>query len=84
MGALRYNSPDCPVCTGLSGEPAEQRLPARQRSTGKVNSDEQCRAEARVAKSEVTGHVWCATGLSGAAKGQRVPMVNSSKTQRAC
>jgi hypothetical protein len=23
---LRYNSPDCPVCTGLSGEPAEQRL----------------------------------------------------------
>jgi hypothetical protein len=23
---LRYNSPDCPVYTGLSGEPAEQRL----------------------------------------------------------
>jgi hypothetical protein len=28
---LRYNSPDCPVCTGLSGVPAEQRLPPRQR-----------------------------------------------------
>jgi hypothetical protein len=23
---VRYNSPDCPVCTGLSGEPPEQRL----------------------------------------------------------
>jgi hypothetical protein len=23
---LRYNSPDCPVCTGLSGASAEQRL----------------------------------------------------------
>jgi hypothetical protein len=28
---LRYNSPDCPVCTGLSGVPAEQRLSPRQR-----------------------------------------------------
>jgi hypothetical protein len=28
---LRYNSPDCPVCTGLSGVPAEQRLFRRQR-----------------------------------------------------
>jgi hypothetical protein len=71
------------MCTGLSGEPAEQRLPARQWSTAQMNSDEQCRAEARAAKSEVTGHVWCATGLSGAAKGQRVPTVNSSKPQRA-
>jgi hypothetical protein len=24
--SLRYNSPDCPVYTGLSGEPAEQQL----------------------------------------------------------
>jgi hypothetical protein len=37
----------------------------------------------RAAKSEVTGHVRCATGLSGAAKGQRVPTVNNSKPQRA-
>jgi hypothetical protein len=29
--------------TGLSGEPAEQRLPARQRSTAKRYSAEQCR-----------------------------------------
>jgi hypothetical protein len=46
--ALRYNSSDCPVCTGLSGEPTEQRLPARQRSTAKGNNSEQCRAEVRV------------------------------------
>jgi hypothetical protein len=52
MGTLRYNSPDCLVCTGLSGELVEQRLPARQRSTANMNSDEQCRAEVRAAKSE--------------------------------
>jgi hypothetical protein len=28
---VRYNSPDCPVCTGLSGATPEQRLPPRQR-----------------------------------------------------
>jgi hypothetical protein len=54
-GALRYNSPDCPVCIGLSSEPAEQRLPARQRSTAKVYSGKQCRAKVRARKSEVTG-----------------------------
>jgi hypothetical protein len=27
LGSLRYNSLDCPVCTRLSDEPAEQRLP---------------------------------------------------------
>jgi hypothetical protein len=27
----RYNSPDCPVCTGLSGATPEQRLSPRQR-----------------------------------------------------
>jgi hypothetical protein len=31
LQSLRYNSPDCPVCTGLSGVPAEQRLSPRQR-----------------------------------------------------
>jgi hypothetical protein len=41
--------------TGLSGEPAEQRFPARQRSTAQMNSGEQCCAEVRVQKSEVTG-----------------------------
>jgi hypothetical protein len=67
----------------MSGEPVEQRLLARQRSTAKVNSDEQCHAEVRASKSEVTGHVWCATGPSGAAKGQRIPTINSSKLQQA-
>jgi hypothetical protein len=28
---VRYNSPDCPVCTGLSGATTEQRLSPRQR-----------------------------------------------------
>jgi hypothetical protein len=60
----------------MSGEPAEQRLPAHQRSTANMNSDEQCRTEVRATKSEVTG-------LSDAAKRQRVPTVNSSKPQRA-
>jgi hypothetical protein len=46
--------------TRLSGELAEQRLPARQRSTAQMNSDEQYHAKVRAAKSEVTG-------LSGAA-----------------
>jgi hypothetical protein len=60
-GALRYNSPDCPVCTKLSGEPAEQWFPTRQRSTAKVYSGKQCRTETRTQKSE-------ATELSDAAK----------------
>jgi hypothetical protein len=40
--------------TGLSGEPAEQWLPARQRSTTQRNSAKQCRGEVRAQKSEVT------------------------------
>jgi hypothetical protein len=40
--------------TGLSGEPAEQRLPACQRSTAQMNSDEQCRNRSQSA--EVRGH----------------------------
>jgi hypothetical protein len=83
-GALRYNSQNCPVCTGLSGEPAEQRLLARQRSTAQMNSTEQCRAEVRAQKSEATGHVRCATGLSDAATGQQLQWSTSSKSQRAC
>jgi hypothetical protein len=74
LGALRYNSPNCLVCTGhvwcapdMSGEPAEQRLPhIMQRSTTKVYSAQQCVTKVRAAKSEVTGHVRCGTGLSGA------------------
>jgi hypothetical protein len=61
LGALHYNSPDCLVChrtvwcaIGLSDEPAEQWLPARQRSTAQMNSDEQCRDGSQSA--EVKGH----------------------------
>jgi hypothetical protein len=53
-GALHYNSLDYPVCTGLSGEPAEQRLPAHQRLFRQMNSDEQCRDRSQSA--EVTEH----------------------------
>jgi hypothetical protein len=76
-GTLRYNSPDCPVCTGLSGEPAEQRLPARQRSTAQMNSDEQYSDRSQSAEVRCHRTVWCGTGLSGAAKRQRSPTVNS-------
>jgi hypothetical protein len=62
----------------MSGEPAEQRL------TGANGRLQKCTVMNSAAqKSEVTEHVRCATGLSGAAKGQRVPTVNSSKPQRA-
>jgi hypothetical protein len=48
QGALHHNSLDCPVChrtvrcaIGLSGEPAQQRLPACQRSPARMNSASQ-------------------------------------------
>jgi hypothetical protein len=72
LGVLRYNSLDCPVCTGLSSEPAEQRLSARQRSTAKGYNAKQCRTEVRTQKSEVIR-------LYGAAKRQSAMMVNNSK-----
>jgi hypothetical protein len=48
-GALRYNSPDCPVI---------QRSNGSQRANGRLcraYCGEQCRAEVRAQKSEVTG-----------------------------
>jgi hypothetical protein len=84
--ALRYNSPDCPVChrtvrcaIGLSGEPAEQRLSALTVDSAECDSDEQCHD--RVESAEVRAHqtVWCGTGLSGAAKRQTSPTVNCSE-----
>jgi hypothetical protein len=66
LGALRYNSPDCLVYTGHVRLASGATGTARQRLTAKVNIDEQCAAEVRAAKSEVTGHVRCGTGLSGA------------------
>jgi ribulose-5-phosphate 4-epimerase/fuculose-1-phosphate aldolase len=65
--------------TGLSGEPVEQWLPARQWSSAKRYSTKQCRDRSQSA--EVRGHwtVRCGTGLSDAAKRQGAPMVNCSK-----
>ena len=44
---LRYNSPDCPVCTGLSGVPAEQRLFRRQRLPAAHLNARSARADGR-------------------------------------
>jgi hypothetical protein len=74
--ALRYNSPDCPVCTGHVRWANGATITWHQRSTAKVNSAHQ--------KSEHTGYVRCGTGLSGAATGQRFSTVDRSKPQRAC
>jgi hypothetical protein len=63
-GALRYNSPDCPVCTRYVRWARGATVTACQRSTRKVNSDEQFAAEVRAAKSKVTRHVRCGTGLT--------------------
>jgi hypothetical protein len=43
------------VCTKLSGEPAEQRLSARQRSTVEMSEMNSVATEVRAQKSEVTG-----------------------------
>jgi hypothetical protein len=67
----------------MSGEPTEQRLPGANGRLPKVTNGEQCAAKLRAEKSGHTGHVRCGTGLSGAATGQRVPTVDSSKPQRA-
>jgi hypothetical protein len=57
-----YNSPDCPVSQRSNGS-------LRQRSTAQ---SEQCRAQVRATKLEVTG-------LSGAARRQGAPRVNCSE-----
>jgi hypothetical protein len=66
----------------MSSEPTEQRSDALTTTavySGKVNS---AQSEIRAAKSERTGHVQCATGLSGAARGQKTSTVKCSKAQR--
>jgi hypothetical protein len=64
-GPLRYNSPDCPVSQRSNGS---LRANGRLQKCTVANNHVEVRAQ----KSEVTG-------LSGAAKRQRAPMVNSSK-----
>jgi hypothetical protein len=74
LGALRYNSLDCPVCTGHVRWVSGATVTVRQRSTAKVYNDEQCAAEVRAASG---------TGLSGATTGQRLQRSTRSKPQRA-
>jgi hypothetical protein len=63
--SLRYNSPDCPVYTGLSGEPAEQRL---LRANGHLQAhlirarSAQKSGTRALAHRTLTVHVRCATG----------------------
>jgi hypothetical protein len=79
LGALHYNSPDCPVCTKYVQWASGATTTARQQSTAKVNIDEQCTTEVRAAKWEVTRYVQCGIGLSGATaptvKSLQTPMV---------
>jgi hypothetical protein len=67
----------------VSDEPTEQR--SNVPTVDYVNSKRRTmqKSEVGAAKSVRTGHVRCATGLSGAAKGQKTSTVNRSKPQRA-
>jgi hypothetical protein len=59
--AYGYNSPDCQVCTGLSGEPTVNRANGRPRDLRETRS----RANGRKGAPDCpvcTGHVRCAIG----------------------
>jgi hypothetical protein len=59
--AYDYNSPDCPVCTGLSGEPTVGWANGRPRDLRKTRG----RANGRKGAPDCpvcTGHVRCANG----------------------
>jgi hypothetical protein len=59
--AYGYNSPDCPVCTGLSGEPTVGRANGRQRNLRATRG----RANGRKGAPDCPvciGHVRCANG----------------------
>jgi hypothetical protein len=76
--ALRYNSPDCPVCT--------EQCPVSQQRNSYLHATVDCKSEQWAVKSQssnvrTTGHVRCATGLSGVARRQRTSTVNRSKPQ---
>jgi hypothetical protein len=68
--------------TGLSGEPAEQRLSAPMVDYDRRNSAEQHHAEVRAAKLEGHRTIRCGTGLSGAARGQSLQRSTSSEPYR--
>jgi hypothetical protein len=73
--ALRYNSPDCPVCQLSNGNLAS--MVDCDVSSIVHSTEVKCQAT----KLERTGHVRCATELSSAATGQRTSTVNHSKPQ---
>jgi hypothetical protein len=59
--AYGYNSPDCPVCTGLSGEPTVDRANGRPRNPRATRGRANSRKGAPDC-SVCTGHVRCAIG----------------------
>jgi hypothetical protein len=71
--ALRYNSPDCPVCHQTVRCTSGAMAPA-QRTPAKVlqcaDSPRRVRADARRRTGQWTGPVRCGTGLSGTTRRQ--------------
>jgi hypothetical protein len=65
LTAYDYNSPDCPVCTGLSGEPTVGRANGRPRDPHETRG----RANGREGAPD---SVWCANG-------SQVPMVGFAR-----
>jgi hypothetical protein len=59
LTAYGYNSPDCPVCTGLSGEPTVGRANGRLRDLRETRG----RANGR---ERAPDSVWCANGSKAA------------------
>jgi hypothetical protein len=89
FGAQAEHLPNWP----LSGFPEtrsaiiHRTCPVSQRNNSQMSQQstakgEQCAVRSQSGKSERTEHVWCATGLSGAARRQKTSMVNRSKPQR--
>jgi hypothetical protein len=60
---LRYNSPDCPVCTGLSGVPAEQRFPAAPTAPCAALNARAARADVRAAHTGAPDIKQCMSGV---------------------
>ena len=68
LTAYDYNSSDCPVCTGLSGEP----------TVGRANGRPAICAGHMAEPTARRGHqtVWCAPDMSGAPTALRLPTVD--------
>jgi hypothetical protein len=60
---LRYNSLDCPVCTGLSGVPAEQRLSAAPTALCAALNARAARADVRAAHTGAPDIKQCMSGV---------------------